>query len=43
MKERSNTLRGTVGPLNPTAAPRNGVLVTISLTSSATAIVAMLK
>ena len=43
VKERSNTVRGTVGPLRPTAAPRNSVLVTINRTSSATAMVAMLK
>ena len=43
MKERSKTLRGTVGPERPTAAPRYSVLVTTRRTSSATAMVAMLK
>jgi len=43
MKERSKTLRGTVGPESPTAAPRESVLMTMSRASSATAMVAMLK
>ena len=43
MKEKSNTVRGTTGPERPTAAPSHWVLVTTRRTSSATAMVAMLK
>jgi hypothetical protein len=43
MKERSNTVRGMAGPPRPCAPPRNSEVELSTRTSSATAMVAMLK
>ena len=43
MKERSRTVRGTAGPEMPCAPPTHSQLMMSTRTSSATAMVAMLK